>query len=166
MCGPLAIGALSFAVSAMGQIAEFQAKDAEAKAAHQAATSAYQQDVQTIALRQMQEQDATAQKLQLQNIDEAQRKSAVELAASEAGVAGISVDNLVADVTRNAARNRVAERRNLQMTVTQLQLDKKGSQSGNQGRINQTPRPSPLGLVAGIAGAGLKAFAQGREAMA
>ncbi len=156
MCGPLA----AFAVSALSSVVSFMAATEESKAVEKSATEAYKQDQKVASLRQIQEQDATAQKLHLANIDEAEKRATVEVSGAEAGVAGISVNNLLADVTRKAATNRQTERENLRMTTRQLQLDKEGSRARNQGRINSAPRPNPLGLVAGIAGAGIKAFGQ------
>lgn len=160
MCGPLA----TFAIGALQAAVSFAAASAEASATYDAARQSYQVEQDTITKRQMQEQEATAQKLHLQNIEEAQKRSEVELSAAEGNVGGISIGNLVADVTRRAATNRQTERSNLAMTVQQLQLEKKGSQARNQSRINASPKPSPLTLVAGIAGAGLDAYGQMQDA--
>lgn len=156
MCGPLA----TFAIGALQAVVSFAAASAEASATEDSARAAYQVDQQQINLRQMQEQDATAQKLHLQNIEEAEVRADAELSGAEAGVGGISIGNLTADITRRAARNRQTERTNLNQTVQQLQMDKKQSQARNQSRINASPKPSPLSLVAGIAGAGLDAYGQ------
>jgi hypothetical protein len=65
------------------------------------------------------------------------------------------VDNLVGDVTRQASQNRQNQFDNTKMAITQLQQEKKGSQATAQSRINSAPRPSALGLIAGIGGAAL-----------
>lgn len=162
MCGPLA----TFAIGALTSIASFAAQSQEAKAMEENATQAYVNDQQQLNLRGIQEQNAAQQKLQLSKIDEAEKVAAVEVSAAEGGVAGISVGNLVADVQRRSARNRETERTNLGMLTAQLQQEKKGSQATNQGRINSTPKPSILSLVAGIGGAGLDAYNQASEGIA
>lgn len=156
MCGPLA----TFAIGALSSVASFAAQNAEAAAVQEAAQSSYEQDQTSLSLRQIQEEDAAAQKLRTQRIEEAKMTSEVEVSAAEAGVAGISVENLVADVGRQSANARQNVRNNLGMTLSQLQLEKKGSRAQNQGRINSAPRPSPLGLIAGIGAAGVKAYEQ------
>lgn len=155
MCGPLA----TFAISALSAVASFVGASQQAEATEDAARDAYVQDQKQISLRQMQEQNATAQKLQIQNIEEAKKRSEAELSGAESGVAGISIDNIISDVTRQAATNRQTERENLSMVTQQLQLDKEASRSRNQGRINQAAaQVNPLSLIAGVAGAGLDAY--------
>ncbi|RWI46823.1 MAG: hypothetical protein EOQ93_29285 [Mesorhizobium sp.] len=159
MCfDPVTAGVLTFAVGAAQSVAQYAAADAEAKAARQSALQAYANDQNAIAHRQIQETEAGSQKVQQINLDEAKKVSEVKLSASSAGVSGISVDNLIGDVTRQASQNRQNQFENTRMALNQLQLERKQSQAQAQSRINSAPRPSALSLVAGIGGAALSGF--------
>lgn len=159
MCfDPVTMGVLSFAVGAAQQIAQFSAANQEAKAVEENANAAFRNDQTQLSLRQMQEADALAQKQKTQNLEEAEKKASVEVSAASAGVAGISVDNLIMDVQRKAARNRQTQFENTKMALAQLQLEKKASRNQAQSRINSAPRPSALGLVAGLGGAALDGY--------
>lgn len=158
MCGPLALGIASFALSAVGQVVGFIGADQQAKAQQESARVAYENDVRQIATRQVQETDAANRKLQMMELDEADRKAEAQVAAAGAGVAGLSVDAIMRDIGARAARNKETEKLNVRYVVNQLQYDKKGSQARGQGRINDAPRPSPLGLLVGIGGSALDAY--------
>lgn len=156
MCfDPVTAGFLSFAVGAVQSIAQYNAQAEEAAATRKASLQAYANDQNAIAHRQIQEADAGSQKVQQVNLEEAKKVSEVRLSASSAGVTGISVGNLVGDVTRQASQNRQNQFDNTKMAINQLQLERKSSQSQAQSRINSAPRPSALGLIAGIGGAAL-----------
>ncbi|RWP84732.1 MAG: hypothetical protein EOR11_19930 [Mesorhizobium sp.] len=149
---------MSFAVGAMQSVAQYQAAAEESKATREAALQAFSNDQNALSRRQIQEADASNQKVQQVNLDEARKVSEVRLSASSAGVSGISVGNLIGDVTRQASTNRQNQFDNTKMAINQLQLEKKSSQAQAQSRINSAPKPSALGLIAGIGGATLSGF--------
>lgn len=156
MCfDPVTAGLMSFAVGAVQSIAQYNAQAQEAEAVRENALQAYNNDEIALAHRQIQEADASGQKVQQINLDEAKKVSEVKLSASSAGVSGISVDNIVGDVTRQASQNRQNQFDNTKMAINQLQLEKKQSQAQAQSRINSAPKPSALSLIAGIGGAAL-----------
>jgi hypothetical protein len=158
MCfDPVTMGILSFAVGAVQQVASFSAQQQEADAAEKAAHKAYENDTTQLTRRQLQENDAASQKALDISKDEAVKASEVELSASSANVSGVSVGNLLADVHRRASSARVNQFANTHSAVQQLQQEKVGARNTAIGRINASPRPSALGLIAGIAGAGLSA---------
>lgn len=158
MCDPVTMAVATFALGATTEVLGYAAQNQEAKAVQSAAAAAYKQDQTQISLRQIQEADAEAHQVNQQNLEEAKVVSKVQASASDANVAGVSVDNIVADVRRQAARNRETIKANTRMTVMQLEQERKGSRSRNQGRINAAPRPNPLSLVAGIGGAALSGY--------
>lgn len=165
MCGPLAIGLLTFGVSAIGQVAQFQAqKDEAATARHNALVQTNNENI-ALSRRQMQEADALTQKKLDLNIDEAQRGAEVSVSAASGGVAGISVDNLLQEVGRRAQRNRDVASENTRMQIAHLQDQKKSSADLAQGRIDASPDPSPIGLVAGIAGSALSSYSSYQKAI-
>lgn len=159
MCfDPATMAVLSFAVGAVQQVVQYQAQAEESKNTQKNALQAYSNDLTQLSRRQMQEQDAANQKALGLNREEAVKASEVELSAASAGVSGVSVDSLVADVHRQASFARVNQFDNTKAAVAQLQQEKKGAQNTAQGRINSAPMPSALGLIAGIAGTGLSAY--------
>jgi hypothetical protein len=130
----------------------------QADATQQAAEDAFKNDQQQLTMRELQEQEALAQREQAINLEEAEIKATATVGGIEAGVGGISMDNLLADVSRRAARNRVTERTNTRNTITQIQMEKRGSASQAQSRVNSAPRPSALSLVAGLGSNMLSGF--------
>lgn len=158
MCGPLAAGIASFAVSAVSTVANYAAQRNEAKAVEESAIAAHKLEQNQLSKRQMQEQDALVQKQRMQAIEEAQAKAETVQSAASGGISGISLDNLVADVSRRAATNRQTEEINTRNIVGQLAMEKKGVTAQAKSRINSSPAPSPISLVAGLGGAALSGF--------
>lgn len=152
MCTPLALGALSAGVGALQTVSTYMGQRQMAKATEAAAKVAFQQDQEQLTRRELQEQEASAQRQAAQNIEEAEVVATAKVAAIDSGVAGPTLDNLIMDVQRRAATNRVTEQTNLKNTIQQLQLNKKGSAAQAQSRVNSAPRPSALSLVAGLGG--------------
>lgn len=153
MCfDPMTMGLITAGIGVAQSVAQYSAQMQQAKAVEQNALQAFRNDQDQASLRQIQEADALAQKQKLQNLEEAEKVAEVEVSAAGANVSGISVGNLVAGIQRRAANNRQTQFENTKMTVAQLQLEKKGSRTNAQSRINSAPRPSALSLVAGIGG--------------
>lgn len=147
-------------------VASYAGQMQQAKANEKNALTAFRNDQDALTLRQLQEQEATTQKNQETNIEQAQKVSEAKLSAASGNVAGISVGNIVSDIVRRGERNKTTQKRNSQMAVAQLQREKIASRAQAQSRINAVPRPSALSLIAGIAGAGLdgyNAFQRRRE---
>lgn len=158
MCTPLAVGLLSFGVSAAQGLAQYAAQNQEAEANKKAAEQAWRDQQTQISQREMQEQDALRQKQTQQNIEEAQARSEVAVSGAAAGVSGISLDNLLQDVGRRASTNRQTEQTNTDMIINQLRLQRKGINSQAESRINSVSKASPLSLIAGIGNAGISGF--------
>lgn len=173
MClDPVSIGVMSFALSAASSVAGFAQKQQEADAQN----ARYQQNYvnslaaardnqQQITNRQMQEQEATAQKDNQILVEGAKRAADVSVSAAGGGVAGLSVDALLADVNRNVAQNRANLARNYEMTAAQLQEQKNSTVTQAESRINsvaQASSPSFAGTALEIAGAGIKAYGSSR----
>lgn len=152
MCTPLALGIASFAVGAAQNVAQFVGQRQQSKANEAAARDAWRIDQNQITKRQMQEENALRQKQEAQNIEEAEVRASAAVGAIQGGVSGISVDNIIADIGRQASRNRLTEEENYRMVASQLQTQRQQVSANAITRINSVPRPSPLSLVAGIAG--------------
>lgn len=158
MCTPLALGAIQGLVGAVSTVATFVGQAQQAKATRENAKKAWVIDQNQITKRQMQEEDALRQKEEAQNIEEAQVKASAQVGAIQGGVSGISVDNILADVGRQASRNRETERTNYRNIASQLQTQRQQVSATAESRISSAPSPSPLTLVAGIAGNVLEGF--------
>jgi hypothetical protein len=164
MCIPAA--ALTFgslALGAIGQVANYSAAQsaaAQQEAYNQTATEAanrqfIDQSTQE-AIRQGQEQEATAQRVFATNTQLAQRLATARVAAGEAGVSGLSVDALMGDLYRQAGRVNQATERNLQFTQQANTARQKGYLAQRDNTINGLPvakRPGFGQLALGIAGA-------------
>lgn len=162
------VSVIGFAVSAASSVASFAAKQQEADAQNQRYNQNYvnslaaaRDEHNTLTLRAMQEQEATAQKDHQLLIEGAEREADVQVSAAGGNVGGLSVDALVGDVIRQTATQRYNATRNAEMTAQQLTMQQKGVVTKAESRINsvaQANGPSPLGLGLEIAGAGLKAY--------
>lgn len=173
--GALALGIASFAVGAVQAGVQYAAAKQQAKQQTamqvQNANNAVQDwrnQQDQITQRKLQEQDALGQKLTQQNLQEAEAKADVQTSAAASGVAGISVDNLLADVTRKASANRQTEEDNTNMILDQLSESAKGVNSQELSRINSMPnavQPSPISLIAGIGSAATNSYTNYQRAI-
>jgi hypothetical protein len=154
--------ALGAVVGILGSVASFAAKqqDYEAKAAAWRqnvvnAQAAARNDQQQLLQRNLQEQDKTVQDKHVSYIEGAQKAALAEAAGAAGGVAGISVDNLVADLRGKAALNRTYADMNYQYKAADIQARLDGTVITMQSRIDSMPRPqspNPLELVVGVLG--------------
>jgi hypothetical protein len=166
MCFSLAVGV---AQAVAGFAAAQQDYDAKANTWKQNVVNSWaagRDEQGQILNRQLQEQDALVQKEHLISLEEAEKVSEGSVSAAYGGVSGISVDNLLADISRKSAINRSVERENWRMTAAQLDAQNKGTVTTMQNRINSVERPtspSPAGLLLNVASAGVK-YASGVQA--
>jgi len=182
MCEPatisLALGGLAIATSAATGIVSYigQSQQASAQASYQAqlaqarnqeildnarlAQESYLQQAQQLNLRQQQEDEKASQNIQQTRLDAAQARATTRVATGEAGVSGLSVDNLLRDFYRQEDVFNESVRRNRDFSRLQTQEDIKGLQAQAQGRIASvrpyTPepvvRPNLLGTALQIVG--------------
>lgn len=131
-----------------------QAASTQRKVQSQASTAErkrYLQEVSSMRVQQRQEQVAAAQRMQESTRKAREARSTARVSASEAGVAGISVDALINDMTRQEAESRFATQQQLQMNDVgrQMQLQNAGlGFSNNMLRINRPiEKPNLLGSV-------------------
>lgn len=153
--GALALGIATFAVGAAQSVVSYGAQKAEYAANKENARQAWANNQTQLTLRAMQEEDALRQKQRQSLIEEAQVSAETQVSAAASGVAGISVENLLADVSRRAATNREVEKENTRMTLQQIREERKGINAKGQSQINSVAKPTGLSLVAGLGGAAL-----------
>lgn len=114
MCPPAAMAALSIVstvASVYGQMQAANAQEEYNQEMRRNAIIANNQRNAQISQRQLQERDAAQQKIMQNNIEATKAKATAKVAASGAGVGGISVDSLMADLSGSQGRynNSVAE---------------------------------------------------------
>ena len=97
-------------------------------------------------LRQSQEQEATSQKLQRNRIEALEAQSKARVSAGEAGVSGLSVDNLYNDFFRQQALSDDAALQNLSYTTQQIGIEKERVRAGAMNQINSVQGyiPTPI----------------------
>lgn len=162
MCAPILGVGLSILQAGFGFAAAQQDYAAQSAAWKQNvinSLSAMENEQKQLTIRQIQEEKAKDQKLVVMNIEQAQKQAAAEVSAGEAGVGGISLDNVLADIGRRAAFNRQTEEQNYKMTAAQLTEEMKATTIRAENRINSVQRPSspnPLGFILQAAGSGIR----------
>lgn len=134
-----------------------KANDIAAEGARQTARDQYSE----VNLRVQQEQEA-ATNAKIENSKRAlEAVSTARTASGQAGVSGMSVDNLFADFYRQEAGFRFVTDSNLASTVEQSQRDMKGIRSTGQSRENalhHEPVPGYLGAGLRIGAASVGAY--------
>lgn len=157
MCAPAAaiIGAVGLASEIGGQIAGHSAANAAADANERAANSAARLQREGILEAQSQtREDVAAQVFQTRR----QVRSARSLAAvgaGEAGVAGLSVQDVLSDIEREGLEFEVAAGRQERREIEGLERDLTTVEMQRRNRIAGQARSSALSLGLGIAATGI-----------
>ncbi|QTK79789.1 hypothetical protein AT6N2_C2140 [Agrobacterium tumefaciens] len=166
MCNPLALvaTALGAAQTAIGYAGEKQAaaaQNAMVRENQRAANANLVREYADVQTRQIQEEDAAA--VQKQDISREARaaRATTMAAAGEAGVSGLSVDALLADVygKEATAKDRISQ--NSGFTTANLTREMDGLRAKAQDRINSMPwatGPSPFAAALKIGGVGLDSY--------
>ncbi|WP_296084172.1 hypothetical protein [uncultured Agrobacterium sp.] len=168
MCDPFSMMAASFAISAVSTVTEYIGAGQQADAQNrmvtqnqQAAQDNLRREYTAVQTRQIQEEDAAA--LQKQDIArEARAARATQMAAAgEAGVSGLSVEALLADVygKEATAKDRISQQTGF--TTQNLTAEMDGLKAKALDRINSIPRangPSPFSAALKIGGAAFGAY--------
>ena len=144
-----------------------QRQMAKAQAQAQANASAaerqrYLHEVSSMRLQQGQEQVAAAQRIQESTRKAREARSTARVSAGEAGVAGLSVDALISDLTREEASYNFATQQQTQMNDVNRSLQLRDAGLGftnNMLRINKPiEQPNYLGAALGGAQTGLSTY--------
>ena len=154
-------------IASMGSQIMGQSQQAKAQAKVQANASAaerqrYLQEVSSMRIQQGQEEVAAAQRVNESARKAREARSTARVSAGEAGVAGLSVDALINDLTREEAEFNFATQQQLQMSNVNrtMQLDQAGlGFTNNMLRINKPiEQPNYLGAALGGAQTGLSTY--------
>jgi len=150
-----AVGVASAGLSIHGQR---QAAKTQAKVqanASKAERQRYLHEVSSMRIQQGQEQVAAAQRLQESTKKAREARATARVSAGEAGVAGLSVDALINDLTRKEAEYNFNTQKQLQMSDVNRTLQLRDAGLGftnNMLRINK-PIEQPNYLGAALSGA-------------
>jgi len=154
MCEPATLMAVSIAISAPSAGAGLYAQGAASKRQGEYqnklaidtgknANTAAVNDYQQLALNDMQLDAQAGVDIQQSNTEAAQAMATARVASGEAGVAGLSVDALLADLSGQSANYRDNTTYNLATQKGQNDMTRKGIRSTAQNRIIST-RPKPV----------------------
>lgn len=164
MCDPISI-AMGIGQAGMSIIGQQQAAKAQAQAQAQASKAErqrYLHEVSSMRIQQGQEQVAAAQRLQESATKAREARATARVSAGESGVAGLSVDALINDLTREEANYNFATTQQLQMNdvARNLQLRDAGlGFTNNMLRINKPiEKPNYLGAALSGASTGMSTY--------
>ena len=150
---------MALATQVGGAIAGHKAGAAAEKANREAAERARKANVRAIGLQQLETQQAASQNIFLVERQARSARSLAAVGAGESGVAGVSAQAVLDDITREAGDvNRIILKQSKQDVAAQ-QAAKQSQTELALGRIAQVARPSALATGLKIAGSGLS-FAQ------
>ena len=166
MCDPVTAGiAMSVASAGTQVIGQRQQARAQAKVqanASKAERERYLQEVSSMRVQQGQEQVAAAQRINESAKKAREARATARVSAGEAGVAGLSVDALINDLTREEAEYSFATQQQLQMNDVgrSMQLENAGlGFTNNMLRINRPiEQPNYLGAALSGAQTGMSAY--------
>lgn len=159
MCEPTTLALLSLGITTAGSVAglgaqaatsksQAAARDAQAEEIRKAELANYDQ----LQIRQQQETQAAGQQIQANQIDAAKARSTATVAAGEAGVSGLSVEALLADLYGQEARFKDGVTQNLENVTDSLSLEAENIQRTSTSQTNNLPTPDRPDYI----GAGLR----------
>ena len=166
MCDPVTI-AVGMAVAQTGMSIHGQRQQAKTQAKVQKNASAaerqrYLHEVSSMRIQQGQEQVAAAQRIQESTRKAREARATARVSAGEAGVAGLSVDALINDLTREEANYSFATNQQLQMNDVNRNLQLRDAGLGftnNMLRINKPiEKPNYLGAALDGAQTGMSTY--------
>lgn len=110
------------------------------------AQESYLRQAQQVNIRQQQEEEKASTELQSTQIEAMQARARARVASGEAGVTGLSVDNLIADFYRQEDVYKQGVQRNVEFSRQQSQEDIKGLRAEAEGRAQaiQPYLPEPV----------------------
>lgn len=172
MCNPPAIAiALGVAQAGTTIIGQRQAAKTQQKVQEQASKQErerYLAEVTSMRIQERQEEVALSQRIQASTRKAREARATARVSAGEAGVAGLSVNALINDLTREEANYRFSEAQNQQMMDVNRILQLQGAGLGftnNMLRINRPiAQPNYLGAVIGGVSTGLSAYSAAADA--
>ena len=149
-----AVGVASAGLTIQGQRQQARTQAEVQRRASAAERQRYLHEVSSMRIQQGQEQVAAAQRLQESTKKAREARATARVSAGEAGVAGLSVDALINDLTRKEAEYSFKTQKQLQMSDVNRTLQLRDAGLGftnNMLRINK-PIEQPNYLGAALSG--------------
>lgn len=172
MCPPAVIAAVALGAAQTGMtiIGQRQAAKAQEKAQRNATIAEQQRyltEVSASRLKERQEKVAAAQRIQQSTKAAREARATARVSAGEAGVAGLSVDALINDMTRKEAEYSFSVQQQMQFANMNRQLA--FEDSANRSRMNllsinrPIAQPNYLGAVLSGAQTGMSMYSFGQD---
>ena len=158
----LLLGGAQAGMSIVGQRQQAKAQGRAQRNASIAEQQRYLQEVSASRLKERQEKVSAAQRIQQSSIKAREARATARVSAGEAGVAGLSVDALINDMTRKEAQYNFSVQQ--QMQFADMSRGMGLSDSANRSRMNllsinkPIQQPNYLGAILSGAQTGLGAY--------
>lgn len=159
MCEPTLLLGASLAMSGVQAVVGYQAANQQYEAQMdavnknaEAAAHATAGTYSNIGVRAQQEGAAHLQAAQAAEVEKSKALAGATVAASSAGLSGLSVGAVLRDIYSQAGRNEVAADTNLRMSRDYLAGEMEAAEAGGQNQINSMPipeKPSPVSFLLG-----------------
>lgn len=163
-----ATAAASIASSIVGQKQQADAQEKRQKLASQLERQRYLQEVTSLRQQQSQEQVALSQRMQDAQLKATEAKSQMVVAAGEGGVAGLSVEALVANVSRKQATYAFSERKQAEMMNVNRSIELEAAGAGYQRNLftinKPIPQPDYIGSALQGVQTGMSLYSAGQKA--
>lgn len=144
MCEPTTMALLAIASAGAGLYGQQQAANAQEdynKEMAKNAVIANNQKNAQISQRQLQERDAATGKIMQNNLEATKAKATAQVAASSAGVGGVSVDSLLADLSGAQGRYNTSVTENLRSSNMASDWDRTNTYNEMASTINGLKAP-------------------------
>ena len=136
-----ATAAASIASSIVGQKQQADAQEQQQKLASQQERQRYLEEVTSLRQQQAQEQVAKSQRMQEAELKGKEAKAAAVVSAGEAGVAGLSVEALVANISRKQATYAFSEQKQAEMMNASRTMEIQSAGAGYQRNLLSINKP-------------------------
>ena len=153
------LGAAELAINIGAAVGKAKAQDKAAKLNKAAALASERADFQALGIQEQQVQERSTETILAAHRQAVNADASARVNAGAAGVAGASVDAILADISRQESAYDVQEQRNTEATLRQIQQQKQGVEVETQNRIAGVQPSNPLAtaLQIGTAAVGFAA---------
>lgn len=169
MCSPTAaVGVASLVIGATSSYVQYEQQSNYAdmqneryRENQQNSLQAMRDQQQAVQQRILQENEASAQQVQDRQRQARRDRATARVSAGEAGTTGISVENIMRDISNVSSQDITNIHQNRDWSNQQLSSQLAGTRTTAQSRINSASRassPSPVSLGLGIGQAALNSY--------
>lgn len=149
------LGAAELAINIGAAVGKAKAQDKAAKLNKAAALASERADFQALGIQEQQVQERSTETILAAHRQAVNADASARVNAGAAGVAGASVDAILADISRQESAYDVQEQRNTEATLRQIQQQKQAVEVETQNRIAGVQPSNPLATALQIGTAAL-----------